>query len=131
MARGTRAPDRSLNAPRAYEPAAAPRHAAARRGAVQHQRHRRAPLADHGGEPVRTREPGIVAGRDGGLLPALGDRRTGAQRHRSGRGGHLSVGAARLRAAAWLRGGGGGAGATPVLLSIEIGRAHVLTPVTL
>src|SRR5438309_9052673 len=36
------------------------RHAAARRGAVQHQRHRRAPLADHGGEPVRTREPGIV-----------------------------------------------------------------------
>src|SRR5256885_16388430 len=96
MARGTRAPDRSLTARRAYEPAAAPRHAAARWGAVQHQRHRRAPLADHGREPVRAREPGIVAARDGGLLPAVGDRRTRARRHRSRRGRDLSMGAARL-----------------------------------
>src|SRR5207249_4264767 len=71
-------------------------HAAARRGAVQHQRHRRAPLAHHGGEPVRARQPGVVAARDGGLLSPIGDRRPRARRHRPGRGWDLSLGEARV-----------------------------------
>src|SRR5437763_1272798 len=64
------------------EPAAAPGHAVAGRGAVHRPRHRGAGLAHHRGERVRARERAPVARGHGRVLPAVGRGGARAGRYR-------------------------------------------------